>query len=63
MANDSQGGEIPAALPGIVTGIILSIGRAVGETAAVILTAGSSLGMPFYYYQIPPEVCRFIFIY
>lgn len=37
---------IPAALPGIVTGIILSIGRAVGETAAVILTAGSSLGMP-----------------
>jgi len=33
-------------LPGIVTGIILSIGRAVGETAAIILTAGSSLGMP-----------------
>lgn len=37
---------IPAALPGIITGIILSIGRAVGETAAVILTAGSSLNMP-----------------
>lgn len=37
---------LPSALPGIVTGIILSIGRAVGETAAVILTAGSSLGMP-----------------
>ena len=37
---------MPAAMPGIITGIILSIGRAVGETAALILTAGSSLGMP-----------------
>lgn len=37
---------IPSAMPGIVTGIILSIGRSVGETAAVILTAGSSLRIP-----------------
>lgn len=37
---------LPSALPGIVTGIILAVGRAVGETAALILTAGSSLGMP-----------------
>lgn len=37
---------LPAAIPGILTGIILSIGRAVGETAAIILTAGSSLCMP-----------------
>lgn len=37
---------LPPALPGIMTGIILSVGRAVGETAAIILTAGSSLGMP-----------------
>lgn len=37
---------LPSAIPGIMTGIILSIGRAVGETAALILTAGSSLGMP-----------------
>lgn len=37
---------IPAALPGIVTGMILGIGRAVGETAAVLLTAGSSLNLP-----------------
>ena len=37
---------LPSALPGIVTGIILSTGRAVGESAAVILTAGSALGTP-----------------
>ena len=37
---------LPNALPGIFTGIILSVGRSIGETAAVILTAGSSLLMP-----------------
>jgi phosphate transport system permease protein len=37
---------LPNALPGIFTGIILSVGRSIGETAAVILTAGSSLIVP-----------------
>jgi len=37
---------LPNALPGIFTGIILSVGRCIGETAAVILTAGSSLVTP-----------------
>jgi len=37
---------LPSAVPGIVTGVILGIGRCVGETAAVLLTAGSALGMP-----------------
>ncbi|HHT71910.1 MAG: phosphate ABC transporter permease PstA [bacterium] len=37
---------LPLALPGMVTGIILAVGRAVGETAAVIFTAGSSLRIP-----------------
>lgn len=37
---------LPNALPGIITGIILSFGRAVGETAAVIFTAGTALNLP-----------------
>lgn len=37
---------IPSAAPGIMSGVILSIGRSVGETAAILLTAGAALGMP-----------------
>jgi phosphate transport system permease protein len=37
---------LPAASPGILSGIILAVGRASGETAAVLLTAGSALGIP-----------------
>jgi phosphate transport system permease protein len=37
---------LPAALPGIITGIILCIGRAIGETACLYVTMGSSLLMP-----------------
>jgi phosphate transport system permease protein len=36
----------PSAMRGIANGVILSIGRCVAETAAVILTAGSALRMP-----------------
>ncbi|KPU44019.1 phosphate transport system permease protein PstA [Oxobacter pfennigii] len=37
---------IPTALPGIITGVILGIGRIVGETAALLLTLGGSLFIP-----------------
>jgi phosphate transport system permease protein len=36
---------LPAASPGILTGIILGIGRAVGETAALLYTMGSNLAL------------------
>ena len=32
---------LPAAMPGILSGVILAIGRIVGETAALIYTAGT----------------------
>ncbi len=37
---------LPTAIPGILTGIILGMGRAVGETAATIFTTGASLNIP-----------------
>ncbi|WP_033342325.1 phosphate ABC transporter permease PstA [Catenuloplanes japonicus] len=38
---------IPTALPGIVTGIMLSIARAAGETAPVLLVAGGTAAINF----------------
>lgn len=35
-----------SAVPGIGTGIVLSLGRSISETAAVMLTAGSALRLP-----------------
>ena len=37
---------LPEAIPGIITGLVLSLGRVIGETAVVIFTAGSALAMP-----------------
>ena len=37
---------LPSAMPGIITGIILAIGRIVGESAALLFTAGSAYKLP-----------------
>ncbi|MBO5509220.1 MAG: phosphate ABC transporter permease PstA [Lachnospiraceae bacterium] len=37
---------IPCAMPGIITGAILAIGRIVGESAALLFTAGSAKLLP-----------------
>ena len=37
---------LPNAMPGILSGIILSVGRIIGESAAIFLTAGTVAAMP-----------------
>ncbi len=37
---------LPSAVPGILAGVILGIGRIVGETAALMYTAGTVAGIP-----------------
>jgi phosphate transport system permease protein len=49
---------LPAALPGIITGIIISMGRAAGETAPIIFTAAVSFGKPLALWQTFTEGSR-----
>jgi phosphate transport system permease protein len=37
---------LPAAAPRIITGIVLAMGRAVGETAVVLYTMGQAVNLP-----------------
>jgi phosphate transport system permease protein len=45
---------LPAAIPGIITGVMLSMGRIMGETAVFLLTTGSVLRLPV----SPFDPCR-----
>ena len=42
---------LPAGLPGILTSVIISMGRAAGETAPIIFTAAVSVGRPLAVWQ------------
>ncbi|MCR4675495.1 MAG: phosphate ABC transporter permease PstA [Lachnospiraceae bacterium] len=47
---------LPSSMPGIVTGMILAIGRIVGESAALLFTAGSAKTLPNTLSQLFPKV-------
>lgn len=42
---------LPSAIPGILTGILLAIGRIVAESAALLFTAGSLSAMPIHLFD------------
>ena len=50
---------LPSAVPGILAGVILAIGRIVGETAALIFTAGTIAKIP----KNPFDSCRTLAIH
>lgn len=50
---------LPSAIPGILAGIILAVGRIVGETAALIYTAGTVAQVPTNV-LVPEEPWQFI---
>lgn len=43
---------LPAAKSGIVTAVVLGVGRAIGEAMAITLVSGSSVNMPFPFHSV-----------
>jgi len=52
---------LPAALPAIITGVMLSVGRIAGETAPLILTARGSFFMPNSLNSATPSVPFYVY--
>lgn len=52
---------LPAALPGMITGVILAVGRIAGETAPLILTARGSQFMPRSLSDPTPSIPYYIY--
>ncbi len=47
---------LPSSMPGIITGVILAIGRIVGESAALLFTAGSAKTLPKVLSALLPKI-------
>ena len=54
---------VPAALPAIITGVFLAIGRVAGETAPLLLTASSNQFWPTSPNDFTPSLAVYIFTY
>lgn len=53
---------LPPAMPGILSCVVLAIGRIVGETAALLFTAGTVADMPKHFCSHPGARWRYICI-
>lgn len=47
---------LPSSMPGIITGVILAIGRIVGESAALLFTAGAAKTLPKTFAALFPKI-------
>lgn len=49
---------LPSSVDGIVTGCILSVGRIVGESAALLFTAGMGMGLNSFFQNFPEGILK-----